>query len=924
MTDASTAAPEPPRRRRRRGHAAGGPGEDDAWAHPAGRERSWVPDAGSTPAASSTVDAQGRFRPDTPFREASSAALPSRRAARRVEARAGDADDSQVGAGTVAGPPGPGGAAGLTSGDWPAGSSGLPLRPWWAAAVAEAAGTPSGGVPAAFMRAESAARALDRTVQDQVPAEVPQVNPWPGHVRPAVPTVIPGTGSRHALPQRTSDVAPARMREDPSNGASPDHGPAGWPQRTAEVVLPAVPAEVVLTDAAPAEISRSEGPAGPRAGELGLPRGQGNAFGVGPVLPPPEPPGPVLPGVDGLARPAEEPTSAPVSRRRRAARPATGPVQTPDAASAGIPSRRRLSTAPVRFPAFDPTGEPVETGGADRVSLRAVPAATAAPAAAGRAPSTSEPGSTATTALLGRAGRRPASQVPASGAGIPLPSISGPASAPPGARGISLPGVGTPGSLAGVARDLGAEGSLTAGSLAAGQAAVPAGMGADLSGGLASGGLDVVAGLGPRTGRVRARMNDLPPAQGRDRSPGRTPLRAVSSDPDDDGELTRMIGRVRATSAAGPRDDAAPEGPVGSDGPVAPEGVAGSESSIGSGGVLSPEGAVGSSETPAPRAMRRSRRGGIEPASAPTSAGRGRRRSAVRLGREGRADEQSAAVLTPGPAGPTSRAGRNLPAAIGVGVLLGALVLASLLLRKEAFVVLVAAAILTALWELSGVLRVKRLTVARIPLSVGAVGMLVSAFVAGEDGLVVSFALTAFGVLLWRIIDGCQAAARDVAASVFVAAYVPFLAGFAMLMLAMPDGAYRVLAFMSVTVANDIGGYATGVLFGRHPMAPTISPKKSWEGLAGSVALCMIVGAGTVHYLLHGSLLAGLALGAVAAATATIGDLSESLIKRDLGIKDMGNLLPGHGGIMDRLDSLLPTAPAAYLVLLLLVPVAAR
>jgi phosphatidate cytidylyltransferase len=273
------------------------------------------------------------------------------------------------------------------------------------------------------------------------------------------------------------------------------------------------------------------------------------------------------------------------------------------------------------------------------------------------------------------------------------------------------------------------------------------------------------------------------------------------------------------------------------------------------------------------------------------------------------------------PAAPPGRAGRNLPAAIGVGAGLGALVVASLLVRKEVFVLVLAAAILVALWEITGALRSKRIEVALIPLGVGALGMLVSAFVAGEDGLLVSFALTAFGVLLWRIIDGHDGATRDVAAAVFVAAYVPFLAGFALLMLAMPDGALRVLTFIAVTVSNDIGGYATGVLAGRHPMAPTISPKKSWEGMAGSAALCMIVGAVTVHYLLHGSVLAGLAVGAAAALTATIGDLSESLIKRDLGIKDMGKLLPGHGGIMDRLDSLLPTAPAAYLLLLLLVPV---
>jgi phosphatidate cytidylyltransferase len=249
-------------------------------------------------------------------------------------------------------------------------------------------------------------------------------------------------------------------------------------------------------------------------------------------------------------------------------------------------------------------------------------------------------------------------------------------------------------------------------------------------------------------------------------------------------------------------------------------------------------------------------------------------------------------------------------------------VVASLLFVKEAFVLVLAAAVLMALWELTDALRTKRIEVPMVPLGVGALGMLVSAFVAGEDGLLVSFALTAFGALLWRIIDGDEGATRDVAASVFVAAYVPFLAGFAMLLLAMPDGAFRVLTFIAVTVSNDIGGYVAGVLAGRHPMAPTISPKKSWEGMGGSVALCMIVGVLTVHFLLHGSIVAGLLLGAAAAVTATIGDLSESLVKRDLGIKDMGHLLPGHGGIMDRLDSLLPTAPAAYLLLLLLVPVA--
>jgi phosphatidate cytidylyltransferase len=268
-----------------------------------------------------------------------------------------------------------------------------------------------------------------------------------------------------------------------------------------------------------------------------------------------------------------------------------------------------------------------------------------------------------------------------------------------------------------------------------------------------------------------------------------------------------------------------------------------------------------------------------------------------------------------------SRAGRNLPMAIGVGVGLAAVVLASLLIRKEAFVGVVCLAAVLAVWELAGAMAAKQIMVPVVPLAVGSVGMLVSAFVAGEDGLLVSFALTAFGVLLWRIIDGPEDAARDVAASVFAAAYVPFLAGFTMLMLAAPDGAMREIVFILLVVASDTGGYAAGVLFGKHPMAPTVSPHKSWEGFAGSAIGCMAVGTLGVVFLLHGQWWAGTAAGAAAVVTATLGDLSESLLKRDLGIKDMGNLLPGHGGMLDRVDALLLTAPVTYVLLSLLVPI---
>ena len=271
---------------------------------------------------------------------------------------------------------------------------------------------------------------------------------------------------------------------------------------------------------------------------------------------------------------------------------------------------------------------------------------------------------------------------------------------------------------------------------------------------------------------------------------------------------------------------------------------------------------------------------------------------------------------------PPSRAGRNLPAAIGVGAVLGGLILASLLFRKEIFVGLVSGAIVIAVWELAGALAQRRVQVPVVPLVVGSLGMLVSAYVAREEGLLVAFALTAFGLMLWRIIDGVQDAARDVAAAVFTAAYVPFLAGFAIVMLAAPDGARRVLIFIAVTVASDIGGYAAGVLFGKHPMAPSVSPKKSWEGFGGSVLACVVVATVLVPVLLGGALWVGPLLGLATAVFATLGDLAESMIKRDLGIKDMGSFLPGHGGMMDRIDSLLVTAPVIFLMLSTLVPAA--
>jgi phosphatidate cytidylyltransferase len=286
---------------------------------------------------------------------------------------------------------------------------------------------------------------------------------------------------------------------------------------------------------------------------------------------------------------------------------------------------------------------------------------------------------------------------------------------------------------------------------------------------------------------------------------------------------------------------------------------------------------------------------------------------------------------------PARRAGRNLPVAVGVGLGLGAVVVLALFVRKEAFLVLAVVAVCLAAWELAGALATRHLHVPLVPLLVGCVVTPVATYAGGLEALLVSVALTAFGVLAWRLLEvpdltarqqlhvepalGAGAAAlRDVTVGVLATAWLPLLAGFAALMLAEPDGAWRIFVFILLVVCSDIGGYAAGVLWGRHPMAPTVSPKKSWEGLAGSAVAGLAGGVAGVALLLDGPWWAGALVGAAAVAAATLGDLSESVLKRDLGVKDMGSLLPGHGGVMDRLDSLLPTAPVVWLLLALFVP----
>ena len=281
-------------------------------------------------------------------------------------------------------------------------------------------------------------------------------------------------------------------------------------------------------------------------------------------------------------------------------------------------------------------------------------------------------------------------------------------------------------------------------------------------------------------------------------------------------------------------------------------------------------------------------------------------------------------IPAPAPAKDHGRAGRDLRAAIlSAVVLLGAIGL-SLFFWKTAFMFIVAAAVCVAIWELRKGFLAKEIDLPEQPLMLGGVVMVVVAYFWGAPALVTATAVSALVTMLWLLRRGIDGYVMNATASVFTLVYVPFLGSFVALLLAEggrfgagldDDGVAATLTFILVTIASDTGGYVAGVLFGKHPMAPVISPKKSWEGFAGSVVFTVGAGIILVVFLLDGDWWVGVALGLITAVMATLGDLCESVIKRDLGIKDMSQVIPGHGGLMDRLDSLLATAAPIWLLL---------
>lgn len=280
---------------------------------------------------------------------------------------------------------------------------------------------------------------------------------------------------------------------------------------------------------------------------------------------------------------------------------------------------------------------------------------------------------------------------------------------------------------------------------------------------------------------------------------------------------------------------------------------------------------------------------------------------------------------TEAPPAKTSRAGRNLPAAIAVSLLLGAVVIATLIFAPRGWLVILAVAMPIATHEVVKRLREGGYSIPLIPLLLGGQAMIWLSWPFGTAGVLGAYGATVLVCLIWRLLSqGLDSQpvnyVRDVAVTIFLATWIPLFGSFAAL-LVHPDpheGRWRVLTFMLGVVFSDIGGYAAGVLFGKHRMVPAISPKKSWEGLAGSLVCGTTAAVLAVVFLMHQPWWVGVPLGLMLVITATSGDLVESQFKRDLGIKDMGTLLPGHGGLMDRIDGALPSAVATWIVLTLL------
>ncbi|HEY8319585.1 MAG TPA: phosphatidate cytidylyltransferase [Amnibacterium sp.] len=280
-----------------------------------------------------------------------------------------------------------------------------------------------------------------------------------------------------------------------------------------------------------------------------------------------------------------------------------------------------------------------------------------------------------------------------------------------------------------------------------------------------------------------------------------------------------------------------------------------------------------------------------------------------------------------------ARTGRNLIFAILIGLALGAALILSLVFAKQLFLIVAVVLVGFGTYELAGALRHTGIHVPKVGSAAAAVlaqPVAYFAMVPGADGqpvLAAGWLLAVIGAVVlavaWRVAEEALSRtrrgplARDLTSTAFVQLYVMGLGTCATVLTAQDGGQWWTLSFVCVVVATDVFAYFSGLLFGKHPMAPRISPKKTWEGFAGAAVAAIVVATVLSPWLLDRPIWFGPILGVIILLCGTLGDLGESMIKRDIGVKDISGLLPGHGGFLDRIDSILPSAAAALLLLFL-------
>ena len=258
------------------------------------------------------------------------------------------------------------------------------------------------------------------------------------------------------------------------------------------------------------------------------------------------------------------------------------------------------------------------------------------------------------------------------------------------------------------------------------------------------------------------------------------------------------------------------------------------------------------------------------------------------------------------------RAGRKLIPSIIVGLFLLAVIFSTMAFIPPLFALFVGTAVLIALHELTAALKLHSIALNYLHLALSTGLILGAAWIGGLPGLSVSVVIALITNLFLALMQGTEGFIKNATARAFTLLYPGFVAGFIFLLARSGDGFAYIATLVILVGCNDTFAYVFGVLLGKHPLAPKISPKKTWEGFVGGLIFTAAGGALSFYYLLDYQPIVGALAGLAAVLAATVGDLVESAIKRDLSIKDMGTLLPGHGGMLDRLDSALITAPVMW------------